>query len=150
MDLSCSACGARFRSMSGEARHRHNFPALCRRNARFTRWSQERNAEAVGERITKLPEGALFRIVTTDAVRGPYVVYERMPGEQMECVVNTDGRRPGDSKLGAFDIRTNVPRHWLRIEPIAPEHVDAYHMRLRHGLVARATQELAKLSGHLT
>jgi hypothetical protein len=24
-------CGARFRSMIAEARHRHNFPALCRR-----------------------------------------------------------------------------------------------------------------------
>lgn len=27
---SCS-CGARFRSVSAEAVHRHNFPALCRR-----------------------------------------------------------------------------------------------------------------------
>ena len=27
--LAC-ACGARFRSYAAEARHRHNFPALCR------------------------------------------------------------------------------------------------------------------------
>ena len=29
--FSCS-CGAKFRSMSAEAKHRHNFPALCRRS----------------------------------------------------------------------------------------------------------------------
>lgn len=29
MTLTCS-CGARFKSMYAEARHRHNFPALCR------------------------------------------------------------------------------------------------------------------------
>lgn len=28
--LSCSGCGMRFRSLSEEARHRHNFPVLCR------------------------------------------------------------------------------------------------------------------------
>jgi hypothetical protein len=33
--LSCS-CGATFRSMSGEARHRHNFPALCRPSRKRT------------------------------------------------------------------------------------------------------------------
>lgn len=30
MNLSCQ-CGKRFRSMSAEAVHRHNFPALCKR-----------------------------------------------------------------------------------------------------------------------
>ena len=30
MDLSCS-CGKRFRSMIAEARHRHNFPTMCRK-----------------------------------------------------------------------------------------------------------------------
>lgn len=41
MDLSCVACGARFRSMGAEAKHRHNFPALCRRNKQFARWVKE-------------------------------------------------------------------------------------------------------------
>lgn len=34
-DLSCHACGKRFRSMIAEARHRHNWPALCVRNKQF-------------------------------------------------------------------------------------------------------------------
>lgn len=29
--LFCSACGKTFRSALEEARHRHNFPALCRK-----------------------------------------------------------------------------------------------------------------------
>lgn len=41
MDLSCHACGARFRSMQAEARHRHNFPALCKRNKRFAAFVAE-------------------------------------------------------------------------------------------------------------
>ena len=46
MNLSCPACGKRFRSASAEARHRHNFPAFCRRNKRFLAWlksTQERD-----------------------------------------------------------------------------------------------------------
>lgn len=35
MDLSCHACGARFRTMTAEAKHRHNFPTMCKRNKRF-------------------------------------------------------------------------------------------------------------------
>lgn len=31
MNLCCS-CGARFRSMMDEAKHRHNFPLLCRKS----------------------------------------------------------------------------------------------------------------------
>lgn len=30
MLLHCHVCGMRFRSMNAEARHRHNFPLLCR------------------------------------------------------------------------------------------------------------------------
>lgn len=41
MDLSCYACGARFRSAIAEARHRHNFPALCKRNKRFAKFIAE-------------------------------------------------------------------------------------------------------------
>ena len=40
-DLSCSACGTKFRTVIAEARHRHNFPALCKRNARFRRFERE-------------------------------------------------------------------------------------------------------------
>lgn len=39
---SCCACGKRFYSASGEAKHRHNFPALCVRNKKFSQWL-ERN-----------------------------------------------------------------------------------------------------------
>lgn len=41
MNLSCHACGARFRSMIAEARHRHNFPVLCKRNKRFRKFIEE-------------------------------------------------------------------------------------------------------------
>lgn len=39
--LTCHACGKSFRSMTAEARHRHNFPALCTRNKRFERFVKE-------------------------------------------------------------------------------------------------------------
>lgn len=38
MILECHACGKRFRSMNAESVHRHNWPTLCRRNARFLRF----------------------------------------------------------------------------------------------------------------
>lgn len=41
MTLECHACGKRFRSMLAEARHRHNFPAMCRRGKRFNRFIEE-------------------------------------------------------------------------------------------------------------
>ena len=33
--LQCHVCGKTFRSMSAEAKHRHNFPAMCQRNKKF-------------------------------------------------------------------------------------------------------------------
>ena len=45
MDLSCHACGARFRSAIAEARHRHNWPALCKRNKRFAAFIKEHYPE---------------------------------------------------------------------------------------------------------
>ncbi len=39
--MSCIACGKTFRSMSAEAKHRHSFPALCKRNRRFKAWEEE-------------------------------------------------------------------------------------------------------------
>ena len=51
MDLSCR-CGKRFRSMSAEAVHRHNFPALCRRKPKKAwevvaglEWTRENDGE---------------------------------------------------------------------------------------------------------
>lgn len=41
MNLSCTACGKTFRSMIAEARHRHSFPVLCKRNKRFQKWEAE-------------------------------------------------------------------------------------------------------------
>ena len=46
MDLSCPACGSRFRSYGAEARHRHNFPVLCKRNKQFQQWQTEMRKEA--------------------------------------------------------------------------------------------------------
>lgn len=41
MNLECHACGSRFRSAIAEARHRHNFPVMCKRNKRFARFVAE-------------------------------------------------------------------------------------------------------------
>lgn len=40
MQLECFACGKRFRSAIAEAKHRHNFPALCTRNKRFKAFTE--------------------------------------------------------------------------------------------------------------
>lgn len=40
MNLQCSACGKRFRSMASEAKHRHNFPAFCDKSSK--RWAEHR------------------------------------------------------------------------------------------------------------
>ena len=53
MNLACPACGTRFRSMSSEAKHRHNFPVLCKRNRRFADWQKK----VTGERATGSEEG---------------------------------------------------------------------------------------------
>lgn len=46
----CIACGKSFRSAIAEAKHRHNFPVLCKRNTKFKRWEdrikEERNHDA--------------------------------------------------------------------------------------------------------
>lgn len=34
MDLRCHACGAKFRTAIAEAKHRHNFPAMCNRQSK--------------------------------------------------------------------------------------------------------------------
>lgn len=39
--LSCHACGATFRSAVAEARHRHNFPTMCKRSKQFARFQEE-------------------------------------------------------------------------------------------------------------
>ncbi len=41
MNLECFACGTKFRSMNAEAKHRHNFPAMCKRNKRFAAFVAE-------------------------------------------------------------------------------------------------------------
>jgi hypothetical protein len=57
MNLECSACGKKFRSMTAEAKHRHNFPALCARNRRFIAWSNELSAYKHGlERAAVIAE----------------------------------------------------------------------------------------------
>ena len=39
--LTCHACGHVARSAIEEARHRHNFPTLCKRNKQFERFMEE-------------------------------------------------------------------------------------------------------------
>lgn len=41
MQLECHACGKRFRSAITEAKHRHNFPTMCKRNKRFAEFLKE-------------------------------------------------------------------------------------------------------------
>lgn len=53
MNLECNACGKRFRSMIAEARHRHNFPALCTRNKRFAKFIEENEREAARKRVAE-------------------------------------------------------------------------------------------------
>lgn len=58
MNLQCHACGKKFRSALAEARHRHNFPALCNTNSR--RWL-EFQAEIAQDQVAKMKK-ALVRI----------------------------------------------------------------------------------------
>lgn len=46
MQLSCHACGKTFRSMTAEAKHRHNFPVMCTRNKRFKAFLAETEEQA--------------------------------------------------------------------------------------------------------
>lgn len=49
MSLECHACGTRFRSAIAEARHRHNWPAYCKRNKRFAAFIKEHYPEKESE-----------------------------------------------------------------------------------------------------
>lgn len=44
-DWYCFACGSKFRSAISEARHRHNFPVLCKRNKQFKKFCDEIEAK---------------------------------------------------------------------------------------------------------
>lgn len=50
MNMQCHCCGKTFRSMIAEAKHRHNFPALCNKSSR--RW-KEFQRELEQERVAK-------------------------------------------------------------------------------------------------
>lgn len=41
MDLRCHVCGTTFRTAIAEAKHRHNFPALCKNNKQFKAFHDE-------------------------------------------------------------------------------------------------------------
>jgi len=51
--LKCHACGKRFRSMSAEAKHRHNFPALCNKTSK--QWDKFR-LELAEDQVSRLTE----------------------------------------------------------------------------------------------
>ena len=52
----CSACGAKFSTPIGEARHRHNFPALCKRNKRFKAWQRQIELDRVAETLERFAD----------------------------------------------------------------------------------------------
>lgn len=72
MDMSCHACGKKFRTMNAEAKHRHNFPAMCTRNRQFERFTAQVEQDALKERVTKL-EYQLSEVI------GCYDEYVDMP-----------------------------------------------------------------------
>lgn len=51
MDLQCHACGMRFRSAIAEAKHRHNWPAMCKRNKKFAAHIAKYEAEKTNEKL---------------------------------------------------------------------------------------------------
>ena len=141
---SCSACGKRFYSMNGEARHRHNFPALCTRNKRFARWAHDDNIRAMREKIEAMPIGGIFIGVWAngDAIwKGVFQV--RMPLHpdpeiSVKCLINCVGVL---NEMDVFDRGTRLSiwlENKLRIEPIPVERWEGFHMLCHHEQVAAA------------
>lgn len=117
---SCSACGKRFYSMSGEARHRHNFPALCTRNARFARWADDDNKRSMREKIAKLDHGDLiigFWGGSADGriMRGVFELADRGVSHprRLTCLISGHGKR-NTVHLSASGTTTDV---WVENKP---------------------------------
>lgn len=67
MDLWCHVCGMKFRSMIAEAKHRHNFPALCKRNKMFAAHMAKYEGEKMGANVGALrPNACQTRPTTPD------------------------------------------------------------------------------------
>ena len=62
----CGACGARFSTPIGEARHRHNFPILCKRNKRFKAWDTRRQMGHVADVLQLYADIAEFALPKFD------------------------------------------------------------------------------------
>jgi len=52
--MQCHCCGMTFRSMSAEAKHRHNFPAYCRKTSK--RWAAFQRELAADKEQTETKE----------------------------------------------------------------------------------------------
>ena len=142
MSWTCHACGARFYSMGAEARHRHNFPAMCTRNKRFERWSKETNIEAMQAKLEPLPRGSVFVVFWSAELRSGNVVsaiYRKVcEGPDIECILDCEGVRP-EPKLATTIGRTFLENK-LRVEVLPADKLDTFDMLWMHGLDAKASR----------
>jgi hypothetical protein len=142
MNMTCFACGKRFRSMIAEARHRHNFPTLCTRNKRFERWAQADNLRAMQEVIDKLPDPALFIGVWTNTNSHIFKAVYEMRNSRVHCLINALGRSiPGE--MAGTSVKDFLGNK-LRLELIVPERWEGFHMLIAQGMI----EEACKLVGH--
>lgn len=141
MNYTCQACGHRSRSAIAEARHRHNFPAMCKRNARFARWSKHYNIKAMQEKLDALPRGAVFVVVWvpsgTDHICR--AIYRKIcEGPDVECLMDSIGSLPSPP------IYHTIGKHFLenklRVEVLDPAKLDAFDMLWMHGRYAKASE----------
>jgi hypothetical protein len=150
MNLSCEACGTRFRSMTTEARHRHNFPALCKRNKRFEAWAHTQNIASMIEKFDKLGVGRLFMPVWVDHRRNaqmalyvklsPYLGLGRY--RMGRCLAGTtariDGRINPDIKAHQYMLEDAWFQNKLRLDVPSEEQEAQFVTLLGHGLWKRA------------
>lgn len=139
---SCHACGARFRSPIAEARHRHNFPALCRRNKRFEAWSKATNEAAMLAKLEPLPRGSVFVVFWSAQMRSGSVasaIYRKTcEGPDIKCILDCKGDRP-EPKLATTIGRTFLEGK-LRVEVLPADKLDTFDMLWMHGLDAKASR----------
>ncbi len=170
MQLECHACGARFRSMTAEARHRHNFPALCKRNKRFARFAQETNVAAMKAKWDSLAPGQLCVIIWSEP-GSPFVhtaLFRRedniLLARRGTCLAGTtarvDGQMNSAADVAAGQHTYALADDWfekkMRIDVPTADEIVQYEMLLVHGEWERAFETIgfgptgAKLSGYLT
>lgn len=144
MNYTCHACGHRARSAIAEARHRHNFPVLCKRNKRFLKWAKERDNESMKAKLEALPVGRLFVPVWVIADNMHKALFRKLEAPYLRgcCLA-------GSSAVVSFELNDDLPAHrytlhdeWiankLRIDVPTEEQQVQFEMLLAHGLTKRA------------